>query len=200
MVANVEAKTFTAEEYLEREIVSETRSEFRAGDIVPMTGGTPNHNRISGNLYVLLTLALRKLDYEVFLLDQRLWIPEREFYTYPDIVITPKPSVLQPGRTDTLVNAYLIAEVLSRSTRAYDLSDKFSAYRTMETFQEYLLIDQYRVSVEHRVKDAENQWLVSYYDRIDATFQLKSIDVQIAIADLYKNVDASQFETPIVSS
>lgn len=48
MVANLEAKPFTAQAYLERELVSETRSEFRAGEIVLMTGGTPAHNRISG--------------------------------------------------------------------------------------------------------------------------------------------------------
>ncbi|MEO1132629.1 MAG: Uma2 family endonuclease [Cyanobacteria bacterium J06639_1] len=189
MVASLETKTLTAQEYLEREVLSDTRNEFHAGEIVSMTGGTPRHNRISGNLYILLSLELKKLVYEVFHLDQRLWIPEREFYTYPDVMVTAKPLVFQSGRKDTLENACFIAEVLSKSTRSYDLGDKFTAYRTIETLQEYVLIDQYRVNVEHRVRNSENQWLVSYYDRLDTTFQLKSFDVEIAIADLYENVE-----------
>ncbi|MEO0803540.1 MAG: hypothetical protein AAFY57_14840 [Cyanobacteria bacterium J06642_2] len=40
--------------------------------------------------------------------------------------------------------------------------------------------------VEHRTKNAENQGLVSYYDRRDAILQLKSVDVQFAISDLLR--------------
>ena len=54
MIAQIEKRVYTAEEYLELELVAETRSEYRSGEIIPMNGGTPNHNDISGNLYILL--------------------------------------------------------------------------------------------------------------------------------------------------
>ena len=56
-----------------------------------MTGGTPEHNRISGNLYIALSLALKQKPDEVFHVDQRLWIPQVSVYTYPDMMVTPKP-------------------------------------------------------------------------------------------------------------
>ena len=163
MIVQTEKKIFTVEEYLDLELASETRSEYRNGEIIQMTGGTPEHNRISGNLYIALSLALKQKPYETFHVDQRLWIPEVSLYTYPDVMVTPKPLELQTGRTDTVVNPYFIAEVMSKSTQNYDRSEKLAADRTLPNFQEYLLIDQYRVYVEHYVKTAVNQWLLTEY-------------------------------------
>lgn len=135
MMAQTETKNYTAQEYLELEIAAETRNEYHNGEIIPMTGGTPNHNDIAGNLYILLKSALKGKNYRTFYADQRLWIPEVSFYTYPDIMVVPKPLELQSGRTDTVLNPCFIAEVLSRSTQNYDRSEKFAAYRTLPTFQ-----------------------------------------------------------------
>lgn len=189
MIAQIEKRIYTAEEYLELELAAETRSEYRNGDIIPMTGGTPNHNDISGNLYILLKSALKGKDYRIFYADQRLRIPAVNLYTYPDVMVVPKPLELQTGRRDTVVNPCFIAEVLSKSTQNYDRSEKFAAYRTIPTFQEYLLVDQHRVHVEHHVKTAVNQWLFSEYDDPSVILSFNAFEVQIQIADLYENID-----------
>ncbi|PZV15314.1 MAG: hypothetical protein DCF20_11080 [Pseudanabaena sp.] len=189
MVTQLAKKTFTVEEYLELELASETRSEYRNGEIIPMTGGTPNHNEISGNAYILLKALLRTKEYRVFHVDQRLWIPSLKQYAYPDVMVAPKPLEMQTGRKDTITNPCFIAEILSRSTQNYDRSEKFANYRTINTFQEYLLIDQYRIHVEHYVKTTVNQWLFSEYDDPNITISLQFLDVSIQIADLYDNIE-----------
>jgi Uma2 family endonuclease len=194
MIAQTETKTYTPEEYLELEIASETRNEYRNGEIIPMTGGTPDHNKISGNLYIILTLALRRKPYETFHVDQRLWIPAVSLYTYPDVMVLQKPLELQTGRKDTVLNPCFIAEVLSKSTQNYDRIEKFASYRTIPTFQEYLLIDQYRIHVEHYVKTAVNQWIFSEYDDPNFTLSLSNFETQILIADLYENIDFNNQE------
>ena len=186
-----EKKTYTPEEYLEFETASEERHEYRNGDIIPVTGGTPNHNEIAGNLYILLKLALKNKDYRIFYADQRLWIPNRNIYTYPDVMVIEKPLQLQTGRTDTVINPCLIAEVLSKSTQDYDRSEKFLAYRTMESFREYLIIDQYSIHVEHFLKTGSKQWLLSEYTDTNATVYLNQFDIEIKLADLYENVTLS---------
>ncbi|WP_416674491.1 Uma2 family endonuclease [Egbenema bharatensis] len=193
MIAQLEAKNYTVEEYFELELKSESRNEYRSGEVFPMTGGTPAHNRISGNLYIALSLSLRRKPYEAFHVDQRLWIPERNLYTYPDVVVVEKPIQLQTGRTDTIVNPCFIAEVLSKSTQDYDRGEKFVAYRTIENFQEYLLIDQYRIHVEHYVKTAAHQWLLSEYNDPAVTLSFNTFECQVQIADLYENIE---FEAP----
>jgi Uma2 family endonuclease len=192
MVAQVEKNRYTAEEYLELEIASDIRSEYHDGEIIPMTGGLPNHNDISGNLYILLKSALNRQNYRVFHVDQRLWVSGAKLYTYPDVMVLPKPIELQTGRRDTVTNPCFIAEVLSKSTQNYDRGEQFVAYRSIPTFQEYLLIDQYRVHVEHHVKTAANQWLFSEYDDPTVVLSLDTFEVQIAIADLYEAIDFSE--------
>ncbi|MBW4618504.1 MAG: Uma2 family endonuclease [Cyanosarcina radialis HA8281-LM2] len=189
MTQAIEQRTYTPDEYLELELASDTRSEYRNGAIIPMTGGTPDHNELAINLASLLKSALRGKSYRIFGSDQRLWIPDRHLYTYPDVMAVKKPLQLQTGRTDTIINPCFIAEVLSKSTQDYDRGEKFSAYRTIESFGEYLLIDQYSVRVEHYVKTAANQWLFSEYSDANVTLDLRTFDAQIGITALYENID-----------
>jgi Uma2 family endonuclease len=187
--AAIEAKPYTAEEYLALEVESDTRHEYRNGEISPMTGGTPVHNQIAVVFNALLWIALRGKAYSVFSADQRLWIPDRNLYTYPDSMVLSRPIELQPGRKDTVTNPILIAEVLSDSTKAYDRDEKFAAYRTIATFQEYLLISQYEPHVEQYVKQSANQWLFTEHKGRDARVQLASIPVEIALTDLYDEIE-----------
>lgn len=184
-------RTYTDEEYLEFEVTSEERHEYVNGEIRLMTGGTPNHNDIAGNLYVLLKPALKGKTYRTFYTDQRLWMPDRNLYTYPDVMVVEKPLQLQTGCTDTIINPCFIAEVLSKSTQDYDRGEKFVAYRTIDSFREYLLIDQYSIHVEHYIKTAANQWLLSEYEDPTVTLSFKVFEFEIQIADLYESIDFS---------
>jgi Uma2 family endonuclease len=189
VVAVTETKTYTADEYFTLEMESETRNEYRNGVIVPMPGGTPTHNELIRALVVVLSLGLRGKPYQVFVADQRLWVPARDAYTYPDVMVVPRPVELQPGRKDTVMNPLLIVEVLSDSTKAYDRDEKFAAYRTIPTFQEYLLIDQGRCQVEQFTKQGANQWLFTEYSDRAARVALGSLGVELAVADLYENIE-----------
>ncbi|WP_204139552.1 Uma2 family endonuclease [Halomicronema sp. CCY15110] len=179
--------------YLEFETQAATRHEYINGDIVPMTGGTPNHNQILLNLAGALNFALRRQPYRVFAADQRLWIPVPKIYTYPDVMVIAGELAYQPGRRDTVMNPSVIIEVLSKSTREYDRGDKFAAYRTLPSFQEYLLVDQYACHVESYVKAGEKRWIFQEYDRMEATVTLESCDFAIALQDIYDKVE---FDTP----
>jgi Uma2 family endonuclease len=189
MVMQLAKKTYTVDEYLELEFVSDIRNEYRNGEIIPMDLGTLNHSEIAGNLLSIIKISLRCKAFRVFYVDQRLWIPDINIHTYPDVMVAAKPLKMQDGRKDTIINPFFIAEVLSKSTQNYDRSEKFGFYRSIDTFQEYLLIDQYRVHVEHHVKTAVNQWLFSEYDDPSVTISLKFADVPIHIADLYDNIE-----------
>jgi Uma2 family endonuclease len=185
----LERRIYSSEEYLELEVASETRSEYRNGAIIPMTGGTPDHNEVVINLAALLKSALRSQPYRIFGADQRLWVPQPNLYTYPDIMVVKKPLQLKTGRTDTIMNPCFIAEVLSKSTQDYDHGEKFSAYRTIASFSEYLLIDQYSIRVEHYVKTSANQWLLSEYCDRDTKLALSTFAATITINDLYENIE-----------
>jgi Uma2 family endonuclease len=80
--------TYTPEEYLELEEKALYKSEYRNGEIIPMTGGTGNHNKITLAIAAILLYAMRRKNNEVFMGDMRLWIPQFKEYTYPDVIVT----------------------------------------------------------------------------------------------------------------
>jgi Uma2 family endonuclease len=188
-IAATQPKPCTAEDYLAAEVQSDIRNEYRNGEIIPMTGGTPAHNQLSSALNALLWFALRGKPYNVFVTDQRLWIPDRNIYTYPDVMVTPRPAELMPNRKDTVMNPILLVEVLSASTESYDRGEKFAAYRTIPTVQEYVLIAQDQPLVEQYVKQSESEWLFAETRGLEQGVTLRSVEVEIALADLYEAIE-----------
>lgn len=188
MIAIADTKTYSVQEYLDLETASDIRHEYCNGEIIEMAGSTPNHNRIVASLCSILRFGLKGQPYDVFVTDQRLWIPNAKRYTYPDIMVVPDPLVLQEGRTDTVTNPILLAEVLSKSTRNSDRGDKFYAYRTIPSAIEYLTIDQDKPHVEHWRK-TDRGWLLQDIDGLDKRLNLEAIAVELELADLYDKVN-----------
>ena len=188
MLAQTKPRTYTPEEYLALEEKSEIKHEYHNGEIVPMTGGTTNHNRIAINLVTSLNLALQGKKTSFFIGDVRLWIPAHRRYTYPDLQIICEDIAYHDNRKDTVTNPAVIVEVLSKSTRNYDRGDKFRLYRSLPTFQEYIIIDQYRFEVEHYIKNDDNNWLIRYLESEDSVLSLVSVEFEISLKDLYEDV------------
>lgn len=97
----------------------------------------------------------------------------------------------QTGRRDTITNPTLIVEVLSPSTNNYDRGGKFAAYRSIPSFVECALVDQYSAHVEHHVKTGPKQWLLQEYDGLDATLPFSNLEFSISLRGLYNKI---QFE------
>lgn len=195
MVAQIKAENknrkYTPEEYLKLEEKADFKNEYINGKIVAMTGGTPNYNEMAGNFYTLLKLFLRQKDYKVFMTDLRLWIPQYNVYTYPDIMLIKGKPILQENRNDTVVNPLLIVEILSKSTKNYNQGDKFDYYRSIPNFTEYILVDQYRYYVQQFAKAEDGRWWLSEYKSQQESLSLVSIDYEIKLSDIYEEIEFS---------
>ncbi|NJR62129.1 MAG: Uma2 family endonuclease [Cyanobacteria bacterium CRU_2_1] len=187
-MVRTQPRSYSPEEYLELEAAAEEKSEYRDGEIVPMTGGSTDHNDIAGNLYAHLKFALRQQPYKIFIGDVRLWIPACRLFTYPDVMLIAGEPSFYEGRTDTVTNPRMIMEVLSKSTRNYDQGDKFDCYRTIPEFQEYVLVDQYQVYVKQFVKTVEGYWLLKEYGGEKQTLALTSVEFEIRLEEIYEGV------------
>ena len=146
---------YTPEEYLELEEKAPYKSEYRDGEIIPMTGGTGNHNKITLAIAAILLYSLRRTKYEVFMGDMRLWIPEYREYTYPDVMVTDGKAIYTDKKNTTVTNPLLIVEVLSKSTKNYDQGEIFTFYRSIPQLKEYVLVEQNKYQVMHYSKTNE---------------------------------------------
>ncbi|MGK7943188.1 MAG: Uma2 family endonuclease [Microcystaceae cyanobacterium] len=189
MVIQIEKKSYTPEEYLTLEEQATDKHEYRDGEIVLMPGGTTNHNQIALNFCRKFPLTIDQQDYYIYINDVRLWIPQYRLYTYPDVMVFKGKPIYQGTGTSNVTNPLIIVEVLSKSTRDYDRTDKFEYYRSLPQFQEYILVDQYRFYVAQYSKQEDRKWLFNDYKGEEAVLKLASDDFEISFKDLYQRVD-----------
>lgn len=189
LATEIKPKIYTKEEYLALEEKAEFRNEYHDGEIIAMTGGTFNHNKIAGNFYFQFKLAFRGKKYEISINDVKLWIPDWKRYLYPDLMIFEGQPIYENENTTIVNNPSIIIEVLSNSTKDYDRSEKFKYYRSISTLKEYILIDQYEPYIEHFIKQSENEWLLKTYDQKTTNLTLSSVEFQIAFSDIYEGIN-----------
>ena len=66
MIMQAEDKrVYTPEEYLEFEVTSDIRHEYINREIIPMPGGTPEHNEIASALNATLRIGLKGNPYRI---------------------------------------------------------------------------------------------------------------------------------------
>jgi Uma2 family endonuclease len=184
----------TPEQYLELERASEFRSEYYAGHMYAMSGGSYPHALIIGNMVFALKTAIGKRRCSVTPSDLRLRVSQNGLYTYPDLVVVCGEPKFADDQKDTLLNPALIVEVLSRSAEAYDRGFKAAQYRTIASLQEYVLVSQTEPRVETFRRQLGGAWLMSESFGLETGCRLDSLDCQIALADIYGQVTFSPDE------
>ncbi|HEX3684166.1 MAG TPA: Uma2 family endonuclease [Bryobacteraceae bacterium] len=182
------ATRVTPEEYLERERQAETRSEYRNGEIVAMAGSSPAHARIVRNLVIDIGSKLGGGSCEVFSTDLRLGVGAANLYAYPDVMVTCGELQIADEHDDIVLNPVVLIEVLSKPTRNYDRGEKFASYRNIPTLREYLTVDQYKIHVEHWSRQPDEQWLAEQFHEPDALITLRSIGIELSLAEIYSKV------------
>ena len=182
---------YTPDEYLNLEDRAEFKSEYYQGEIFSMAGASLNHNRIVRNLMVKLSLAIAQQPYEVFANDVKVWIPQANAYTYPDVLLLAEPPQFVEKRNDTVTNPLIIIEVLSDATKDFDRSGKFEFYRTLPSLQEYILVHQDKIQLEQFIKQSEKQWLMREYTAEEILLEFANVPVQVSLADIYAKVNFS---------
>ena len=183
---------FTPEEYitLERKAIPDAdtvRSEYVNGEIIAMSGASFAHNLITMNISARLHDRLRDSGCVVFANEMRVSIPSANSYFYPDVGVVCGEPRFEDNVFDTLLNPIVIVEVLSPSTEAYDRGEKFSHYRQLQSLQEYILVSQDKVHVDHYVRQTA-QWILTDFQELEQHLPLTSIQCELILQEIYGNV------------
>ena len=185
----------TPEEYiaLEREAIPDAetvRSEYIKGKIIPRSSSNRAHNLITGNILGELHTRLKGTECFVFANEMRVSIPAAKSYFYPDVGVVCEEPRFEDDAFDTLLNPIILVEVLSPSTKDYDRGEKFTHYRQLTSLQEYVLVAQDQVHVEH-YRRQEKQWILTDFQRLDDLLPLPSIQYELPLQEIYERVTFS---------
>lgn len=188
---------YSLEEYAELEKSSEERLEYFDGNVWSMAGASPTHEKIVGNTITALNIALRNRNCSIYSSNLRVRVPVYKPYRYPDVTALCEQPIFEDFYgLEVLVNPALIVEVLSPSTEAFDVGDKFTYYKSIDSFTEYLLISQIRPHVVLYTKRDEKVWLHQEYNSLDEIVCLSSLDCEISVAEIYSGIEFPETEHP----
>lgn len=111
-----------------------------------------------GNISALLVNHLRSSGCISYAVDMKVRLPSVDLFYYPDLAVTCDKRVRASDK-DFILHPKLIVEVLSDSTEAFDRGDKSSDYKSINEFEEYVLIHQKQVLVECFQRKTNNLWI-----------------------------------------
>jgi Uma2 family endonuclease len=185
-----EQKKSFSQEFLAWERQQKLRHELIDGKIYSMGGASKKHNQINFNLNGLLYIVRRMLkNFTAFSTDMRTFIPLKESYVYPDIVVVKGEDKYLDKEFDTLTNPTIVFEVLLKSTKQFDKSKKFICYRSINSLKEYILISQVEFHVVHYYKNAQSEWVIGeILTNEEDVLTLKNLDIQMPLKDIYEGI------------
>jgi Uma2 family endonuclease len=173
------------EAYLAGEDGGELRHEYIDGRIYPMTGASDRHGLIVSNLVAALRPLIRGRGCQLFSNDMkvRLRIADQDIFYYPDLLLSCDPD---DRGTYFRTKPCVIVEVLSEPTERTDRREKFLAYMTLPSLQDYLLVSQTRHEIWHYRRSRD--WAAEVLT--DGDVRLDCLDIELTFGLIYEEIEA----------
>lgn len=181
-------KYVSVESYLAMEATSQAKHEYYAGEIYAMAGANVPHNRIVRNTLSAIDASLRGKNCEVFPSDLKINVKTKSSFVYPDLSIVCNGLQFYEDRNDIITNPSVIIEVMLLHTERYDHGKKLMLYRQLPSLQEYLLISSMEMRAEKFTRTSTDTWSMKEYTLPEAVVPLDSINHQIMLSELYRDV------------
>ena len=177
----------TADDNLAAERKAEIKSEFWLGQVYAMAGTVERHSDICSNLSRFLQNRLAGRPCKVHGSDMKVGAKKKRGFAYPDVTVVCGELRFYDETRDVLTNPTAIFEVLSDSTREFDMAGKFREYQRLESLQHYILIEPRQRSVTHYARGAPGQWI---YLLLTAEGDvLRLLDIELPLAEIYHQVE-----------
>jgi Uma2 family endonuclease len=171
----------SVDEFLEWGLHQSTRYELVDGVPVAMAGAKRRHDQIVANLHGLLFTQLRGHKCRYFTVDTAIRIPAGNIRR-PDAGI-------DCGKFDddamSADQPYLVVEVLSPSTRDFDMFGKLDEYKTVAGLAHIVLIDPDTPQAIHWSRTSADAWRHELIEGLDQVVELPELPCLLDLATLY---------------
>ncbi|MDO9423237.1 MAG: Uma2 family endonuclease [Methylobacter sp.] len=181
MSLNPTHKQISEAAYLQGELLAATKHEYIDGDVYAMAGASENHNLLSLNMASELRAQLKGTPCRAFMADMKVKVGANFFY--PDVMVVCQ----KDDANEYYKNApVIIVEILSKSTRHFDQTDKRLRCQQIPTLEEYVLIEQDKGEIQ--VFSKKHHWQ-SFYYYLGGEITFSSLGVTVQVEDIYYQVN-----------
>jgi len=180
-------QTYSWEEYLGIEGQSPQKLEYLDGKIVGMAGASKRHNKIIHNMTLHLGSQLKGRACNFYTENIRLYRFKSRRFLYPDFMLT--CNLLDAQSKNSVSFPLLLAEVLSKGSRAIDRGFKLEEYLRIHSLQHYLIIEQEFCQVDHFFRKKSGVFSHQIYDLMDHFVSISQLDAKLFLRDIYEGIE-----------
>ncbi len=190
-------KRCTVQQYYELERTAAYKSDYYAGEIFAMAGGSRRHSLIVMNIGGELRQRLKGKPYTAYESNLRLKTKSTGLRSYPDVSIycDPLEKDVEDRDGETFLNPTVLFEVLSPSTEAYDRGLKSASYRLIDSLRAYVLVSQESPHVEIFERQPDDSWSLREARGLEAVLKIRPIEIDLPLSEIYERVDFSAVES-----
>ncbi len=178
---------WTVEDYLAFDDASDVKHEYMDGEIYAMSGGTESHSKIILNIGGALWQATKGSGCRTHSSEMRVKVAEKKYF-YPDVSAVCGQAKFDDEKNITLINPTLIVEVTSASSESFDKGIKANFYRSLESLQHYLVVDQNQLYAQLSTRQ-DGGWFLQQFTLRTESIPLEALNVDLAMVDVYLDVE-----------
>ena len=170
---------------------SEYPVQYHEGEIISMGFAKYLHELLVANLIGLLFNALRDSNCQVIGSNQLIHIPGEDAAYNADISILCEPPQFEVYRKtlEATVNPFTVIEVLSLSTRGFDLGPKLHNYKKIQSLQEVVFVEPEKALVSVFKRDqVPYQWINTESEGLESSIQIAN--QAVFLKDIYAGTQA----------
>lgn len=164
--------------------------EYHENEIVTMGLASYWDEKITATLIALLYQVLNQKedDFDILGSNSGVQIPKFEGgYYMPDVMIVKGNPIFKENSTAIITNPYIIVEVLSPATKAFDLSEKLPEYKLIESLKQVIYINPQKVSVSTFIRSENpNAWINQDFYSLEDSIIVEGMN--ILLSDIYRKI------------
>jgi Uma2 family endonuclease len=178
-------RRMTVAEFFDWEPGDDRRYELVDGVPVMMTGARNRHGDIVVNAIRSFGNKLDGSRCRPFMADTAVLIPNGN-------VRRPDAGVVCGHRNDNAMYAdapRLVVEVLSPSTREFDMFGKCDEYKTIESLTHIVLVEPNQPQVMHFWRAEDRSWRHQVHEGLEAVIEFPDLEISISLGELYGGLE-----------
>jgi len=163
--------------------------EYHENEMITMGLTTLWHEAIIMNLGgILRNLFIDQEDFLVLGSNSGVQIPKFEGGDYvPDVMVIRGNPAFKVKSNCIITNPLIVVEVLSPSTKNFDLSEKLPEYKLLDSLQQVIYINPKKINVSTYTRtENPNAWINQDFYRLEDSITVEGIS--ILLSDIYRKI------------
>ena len=165
------------------------KAEYCNGRIIIMGLASAIHELLVSYITTLLVNHYQLNGINVFGSNLGVKTSDPKGFFNPDITVVKGKLDFYNTSTAIILNPFIVVEVLSESTKGYDLNEKLFKYQMMQSLQEAIFVDRFdKIIYKFKRSEMPKIWIETIYDEENPAILIDNMTANLL--DILDNIES----------